>query len=136
MARWGRTDFRQLKALQKRMQKLDRANFDKFCESAVKELAARMLSKAIRRTPVDQGTLRRGWTIGKVEKNENVYEIEVINPVEYANYVEYGHRTRNHKGWVKGKFMMTFSADEVEQQSPQILEKKLMKFLGEIFDAD
>ena len=102
MARWGSTDFRQLKALQKRMQQLERAKFDKFCESAAKEIAARMLSKVIRRTPVDKGTLRRGWTIGSVIKNGANYEIEVINNTEYAPYVEFGHRTSNHQGWVKG----------------------------------
>lgn len=166
MARWGRVDYNQLKRLQKKMQKLEKAKFDKFCEECAKELAARLLAKVIKRTPVGQypnsgkngGTLRRGWTAkthaeaesgsGKggntlsfaqglqVTKRGNVYELEVINPVEYAAYVEYGHRTRDHKGWVKGRFMMTISADEVERQAPKIVEKKLMKFLGEVFDAD
>lgn len=166
MARWGRVDFEQLKRLQKRMQKLERANFEKFCEESAKELAARFLAKVIRRTPVGVyegegktgGTLRRGWTAksyneaekgaGKsgntlsfaqglrVTKQGNLYELEIINPVEYASYVEFGHRTRNHKGWVKGRFMMTISADEVQQQAPDIIEKKLMKLLKEAFDGD
>ncbi|KQL17678.1 HK97 gp10 family phage protein [Cytobacillus solani] len=166
MARWGRIDYEQLKRLQKRIQKLERAKFDKFCEECAKEIAARFLAKVIKRTPVGVyegqgktgGTLRRGWTAkthaeaesgsGKggnavsfaqglqITKIGNVYEIIIINPVEYAPYVEYGHRTRNHKGWVKGRFMMTISADEVERQAPKIVEKKLTKFLGEVFDAD
>lgn len=167
MARWGRVDYEKLKRLQKRMQKLEQAKFDKFCEECAKELAARFLAKVIKRTLPGQypegsgkvgGTLRRGWTAktqaeaeggsGKggntvsfaqelrVTKRGTVYEIEVINPVEYAAYVEYGHRTRDHKGWVQGRFMMTISADEVERQAPNIVEKKLMKFLGEVFDAD
>ena len=59
--------------------------------------------------------------------------IEIVNPVEYASYVEYGHRTRNHKGWVAGQFMMTISEQEVQTIAPKILENKLKKFLGGAF---
>lgn len=38
------------------------------------------------------GTLRRGWTIGPITKEGNTYKVDIINPVEYASYVEYGHR--------------------------------------------
>ncbi len=167
MARWGKVNFKQLQQLQKRMQKLEKVDLDKFCEEAAKELAARLLAKVIKRTPVGQykdgkvgGTLRRGWTAKShreaelssafgggngakgfvdsmiVTKKGNIYEVEVINPVEYAAYVEFGHRTRNHKGWVPGRFMMTISADEVNRQAPQILEKKLMKLLGDAFNGN
>ena len=61
------------------------------------------------------GTLRRGWTGEKrasaqgyadsltVNHFGDTYVIEIVNPVEYASYVEYGHRTANHSGWVKVK---------------------------------
>lgn len=167
MARWGNVDYHQLQRLAKKMEKLERGKFDKFCEAAAKELAARLLAKVIKRTPVGNyedgnvgGTLRRGWTAKSereaelsaafgggtgasryaeslsIKRHGDIYEIEIINPIDYASYVEYGHRTSNHKGWVKGQFMMTISADEVDAQAPQIVEKKLMKFLGEVFDAD
>ena len=143
MARWGRVNIQQLKRMQRKMERLEQAGFEQFCEDAAKELAARMLGKVIRRTPVGQyddgrvgGTLRRGWTIGQVRKTGGNYEIEVINPTEYAQYVEFGHRTRNHQGWVNGRFMMTISADEVERAAPAILEKKLMRLLGGAFNGD
>lgn len=157
MARWGRADFEQLKRLQKKMQKLQSGDFEKFCEEAAKELAARLLAKVIKRTPVDDGVLRRGWTATThaaaegggnsknvkayaesliVSKVGNTYEIEIINPVNYAAYVEFGHRTANHAGWVNGRFMLTISEQEIDAQAPKILEKKLMKFLGGVFDGD
>ena len=167
MARWGRVDFSALKRMQKKMERLEKAGFDKFCEDAAKELAARLLAKVIKRTPVGVyengmtgGTLRRGWTANShreaelsatfgggggakkftdsmtVTKLGNVYQVEVINPVEYAQYVEFGHRTRNHQGWVNGRFMMTISADEVERAAPAILERKLMNLLKEAFDGN
>ncbi|MGL5642335.1 MAG: HK97 gp10 family phage protein [Paraclostridium sp.] len=157
MARWGSCDFRQLQKLQQNMQKLESIDLDLFCKQCAKELAARLLRKVIKRTPVGQypsstgkvgGTLRRGWTgnqkinpmsyanslpITKIGTN---YHIEIINPTEYASYVEYGRRTSNHKGWVKGRFMLTISEMELESQAERIIEKKLMKFLGEYFNVE
>jgi Bacteriophage HK97-gp10, putative tail-component len=165
MARWGKVDFSKLKGLQKNLQKLEKVDFEKFCEEVAKELAARLLAKVIKRTPVGVyndgmvgGTLRRGWTSKshreaelsstfgggtgaqkyvqslQVTKRGDVYEIEIVNPVHYAPYVEYGHRTRNHKGWVKGRFMLTISEQELDAQAPKIVEKKLLKFLKGAFE--
>lgn len=84
MARWGKVDFSALKRMQKKMQKLEKADFEKFCEDAAKELAARLLAKVIKRTPVADpsnwktpvkgyvgGTLRRGWTAKTHAEAEN-----------------------------------------------------------------
>ena len=90
------------------------------------------------------GTLRRGWTGQKngsakgyadsldVQHVGDNYVIEIVNPIEYASYVEYGHRTANLEGWVKGQFMMTISEQELQSIAPQILEKKIKKYLGDI----
>jgi len=163
MARWGNCDYKQFQNLQKKMERMQKKDFDDFCKAATKELAARLLAKVIKRTPVGQyesstgktgGTLRRGWTAKTEEeakaggvpnakeyaesltvtKAGDVYQIEIINPVHYASYVEYGHRTRNHKGWVEGRFMLTISETELDTQSPKILENKLKKYLGECFN--
>lgn len=149
--RMGNVDCSQLKEFVQRVEnELGAANMEIFIESCAKELAARLLTKTIKRTPVGQyahrvgGTLRRGWTAEQqqnvtayvnslnVAHNSNVYTIEIVNPVEYAPYVEFGHRTRNG-GWVEGLFMLTISEQEVQNDAPKILEKKLQKKLGEIF---
>ena len=165
MARWGKCDFKQLEKLQKNLDKLQGGDIEKFIRDCAKELAARLLAKVIKRTPVGVypkgsgkkgGTLRRGWTAAteqeaaaggsanatkyvemlKVQRIGNTYQVEIVNPVYYASYVEFGHRTANHTGWVPGRFMLTVSEQELDAQSPQILEKKLIKYLGGLFDAD
>lgn len=157
MARWGNCDFNQLKKMQKKMENLQKVDLDLFCKECSKELAARLLGKVIKRTPVGQypsstgkvgGTLRRGWTADKnmnaksyanslpISKVGNDYQIEIINSVEYASYSEFGHRTVNHKGWVKGTFMLTISEMELESQVEKIIEKKLIKFLGEYLNVE
>lgn len=50
MAKWGSCDFSELKKFQQRLEKLSKANIQKFIEDISKELAARLLSKAIKNT--------------------------------------------------------------------------------------
>ena len=135
----GKFEYKEFKEFSKKIQQMSEQEIiNQFIESSAKELAARLLTRVKKRTPVGQypsgsgkvgGTLRRGWTIGEVKHEGNDCIIEVINPLEYASYVEYGHRTRDHKGWVTGKFMLTISEQELEKMTPAILERKLIKFL-------
>jgi hypothetical protein len=144
MGKWGSCDFKQLKRFQEKMQKLDVNQINEICISLTNELSARLLRKVIKRTPVGQypsgsgktgGTLRRGWNIGEITKSGNTYEVEIINPTEYASYVEFGHRTRNHKDWVKGRFMITISEKELEAQATKVIEKRIMEYLEWCFNG-
>lgn len=151
MAKMGKFDPQALKDFQQKLEKLGQGEVDAFLEDCTKELAARLLRMVIKRTPVGQypkesgkkgGTLRRGWTGNQrqaagsyvdnltIRHEGNNYIIEIVNPVEYASYVEYGHRTRDHKGWVDGRFMMTISENDLKTIAPKVLENKLKKFLG------
>lgn len=71
MARMGDFDIEELEKLQNKLRKMQDKDIDKFCEDCAKELAARLIARAIKRTPVGVygkktekkgGTLRRGWT--------------------------------------------------------------------------
>ena len=194
MAKWGSCDFSELKKFQKKLEQMEQDNRE-FIQSCAKELAARLLAKVIKATPVGDyskevevvakrdsknhkkgdvytqsvnpsgkkgGTLRRGWTVKtekEAEKNPgtpnteeivrylnqlsvrkigNVYVLRLVNPVHYASYVEFGHRTRNGggQGWVEGRRMLTFSEAELRKQAPGVLEKKLETYLKECFGGD
>ena len=191
MAKWGSCDFSELKKFQKKLEQMEQDNRE-FIQSCAKELAARLLAKVIKATPVGDyskevevvakrdlknhkkgdvytkrvnpsgkkgGTLRRGWTSKTegeaasgqktpnatdyaesltIQKQGDLYRVEIINPVHYAAYVEFGHRTRNGggQGWVKGRFMLTLSEAELRKQAPSVLEKKLEAYLKECFGGD
>lgn len=150
MGKMGGFTAADLKKLQKQLNKIQQGNVEAFIDACAKELAARLLAKVIKRTPVGQypkssgkkgGTLRRGWTSATHEEAASGCGtccgrwtntvIEIVNPVEYASYVEYGHRTANHQGWVQGRFMLTISEQEIQNIAPKVLESKIKKFLGE-----
>ena len=52
MARWGRCDYEQLKKLNKRLEQLAKADTDTFLEEMVIDIAKRLLTKVVKRTPV------------------------------------------------------------------------------------
>ena len=111
-----KVDLKGLEEFRDKVQKAaDEAGRQAFMESCAKELAARLLAKVIKRTPVGDysdvydleddgqqkflvmsdkqgGTLRRSWTVGTIEKSGNSYTIKVTNDQLYASYVEFGHR--------------------------------------------
>lgn len=138
MSRMGGFDARELRKLRDELEKLQEP--EEFMKDCAKELAARLLKMVVQRTPADTGTLRRAWTDGtssegyansvQVNHSGNVYEIAITNPMEYASYVEYGHRTPNHKGWVPGKFMMKISEEKLERIAPAILEQRIYRYFG------
>lgn len=185
MANWGKTDFRQLEELQRKIEQAANADFDALCIEISKDLAKRFLAKVKKRTlpgrkpefkgPLTYykvikgkrrkfrtkegeilekywkgytgGTLRRGWTIGDITRKPNGYEVEIINPVEYASYVEFGHRQRPGRyvpqigkkltsAWSPGKRMMTFTEQEIQSMAPAMIQKKFEKFLREVMSGD
>lgn len=136
MAKAIKIDLKELKQFSKQLEELQK-EIDDICMALTKEIAGRLLSKVIKRTPVGVykervgGTLRRGWSVKEVVKEGNNYIVEVFNPVEYASYVEYGHRTQNHKSWVQGRFMLTISIKEINENLESIINKKLKAIFKE-----
>ncbi len=170
MSLWVNVDFRELEDLQKRIEQLSKPQMTKFFDDCCKELAARLLGKVIPATPVgdysrnvegyekEGGTLRRGWTANKeqdprafayslpVHKVSDGYIITVKNVVEYASFVEYGHRQtpgrfvpaigkKLKSSFVEGKFMLTKSEIELGAELPMIIKRKMLKLLEDVFNG-
>ncbi len=103
-------------------------------KAALKEALAESLRHVKPKTPVDKGTLRRGWKVTDIQKEGNAYVAYLYNDVKYAMYVEYGHRTRINqktglrKSFVPGVYMMRFSCEEIQADMPKIVKKHIDKF--------
>lgn len=127
-----KADFSGLTKLQEQIWQMT-SEKDRLIEQAAKGLAKAFLAQVKKATPVDTGNLRRKWTIKDIKKVGNAYTCTVINPVQYASYVEYGHRTVQKKngtrGWVEGQFMMTLSAEAIRRVGDAYVERKFEEFL-------
>ncbi|MBU3193469.1 HK97 gp10 family phage protein [Clostridium algidicarnis] len=142
MSKMGSFDYSEFKNMANSFNKaLDERVIDRWIQEFLLEMAFRAERKIKKRTPVGVyhdktgGHLRRNWQVGEVVKQGSSYMVEIFNNVEYASYVEYGHRTRDHKSWVEGRFMATISMQEIERELPKFLEKKQLELLNQILNS-
>ncbi|WP_160202456.1 MULTISPECIES: HK97 gp10 family phage protein [Clostridia] len=151
MGRNGGCDFSELEAFQQKMETLAN-NMNANIEVLAKQTAALLLATAIKRTPVGRydgkayvcegklhhkgmrktngnngSTLKKNWT-SRVYRSGNLIALEIENPIEYASYVEYGHRTVNG-GWAPGHHIMKFSVEEVQRNGFPKLERKIQRLV-------
>lgn len=142
----GRCDFRKLQQLANNINALQNGVANDFTKNVAHEIALRLIRRIKQRTPVRTGALRNGWNIGNIRHTGNTYIVEIICPLEYASYVEYGHRQtpgryvpaigkRLKASWVNGRFMMTISLSEIEAQVPAIIEARVWKELRRCFNC-
>lgn len=127
-----KTDIKQLKELQKKLQQFEAVKFDEVAEKCTNEIAARLIRKTVKRTPVKSGHLKGNWKANPAMKRRGQWRTAVYNPVKYAPYVEYGHRTRGGD-WRNGKFMLTKSSEEINKDAQKIIEKEVNKELMKVF---
>ena len=129
MASKVKADFSEIR---KAAEALSQAQVKIFIGTVAKEVAARYLRKVTKKTPVDEGNLRRSWDVEVADKGGGC-EIILTNSSEYASYVEYGHRQtpgryvpaigkRLKKSWVEGKLFLTKSEMEMEKELPKVIE--------------
>lgn len=82
-------------------------------------------------TPVGEtGELRRSMTFEGAKKSADGFEISVSNNLDYAEHVEYGHRTRGGKGYVPGVNMMRNGQKGAEER----ISKELGGLISEVED--
>lgn len=128
-------DTKVLKDYRNSMGKFKRVTDEIFME-AVYEVATRVFQATVKNTPVDTGFFRKSWNIDDIKKKGSVYEIEISNDVEYASYVEYGHRIvrgGNTLGWKDGVFMLTISEKNLEKVMDRIFQRKFEKRFKELW---
>lgn len=136
-------DVSSIAAYAENLHRISRQMEEEIIVSALKELAMRLLAKVKERTPVQLGHLRNSWTIGAVQKTAQGYEVEVFNPVEYASFVEEGHRQtpgryvpaigkRLKRSFVPGRYMLMISEREIREEADGIVEACITEQLRRI----
>lgn len=123
-------DFSDFEKFAKSVQGLEKG-FNDFLKLFLVEMAERVLAKAKPKTPVDTGALRSAWELGDVSGSGNTLEVEILNGMEYATDIEYGHRIVRggiEVGYYNGRFMLKTSIDEVRRQMPLRYVKEFEKF--------
>jgi hypothetical protein len=85
------------------------------------------------------GSLRRAWTAQPLTGEGNKYSIKIINPWNYALYVEKGHRQeigrfvpaigkKLTKGFVEGRHMLKKSVMALDKKKDNIVKSNVKRF--------
>lgn len=124
-----------------------RDNFSKLSDEYEAWLQSFLLNEANRfmalvkpLTPVDTGDLRNHWKIGKIFRQGDMLCVEIINPMDYASFVEWGHKQtpgryvpqigkKLVKDWVEGAHMMQISLDRIYAEMPARFNSEFTKWL-------
>lgn len=118
-----------LDEFEKALTKLIEHDYPKEFEAMVIQVATDLQSAVQDATPVDTSHLQENWFVGELVKKGKNYYIEVYNNVEYAEPVEYGHRTRGG-GFVEGAHMMEISVEALKLKLPAYLRDWLSDFIS------
>ncbi len=106
---------------------------------SAKRIGVQALRTLKTNTPVDTGDLRDAWTADGPSLSGGGWTVKLTNNVEYASYVENGHRQtpgryvpaigkRLKVSWIPGQFFMKRSLNEVEAQLPELITTGLWAF--------
>jgi hypothetical protein len=94
---------------------LDFKNTDKETKKLADEFlelqADKFLNIVRPRTPSKSGTLRKEWF-----KAKGLRKKRIINPMEYASYVEYGTKNEDGSERMEPRYMMTQTEYDVERE--------------------
>jgi len=132
MARGG-FDYREFMELYKGTQQI-RKEFRAWMEGFLIREALIALRLVRPLTPVDTGTLRRSWSISKVERIGNMLMIWLVNPIEYASHMEYGftYQTKNGEARFEGFHMAELSLLQVQQKMPAKFQREFQRWLAKL----
>lgn len=80
-------------------------------------------------TPVDTSHLIKNWFTSEAKKTSGGVEGELYNNVEYAPYVNYGHRVKNKNGetvgFIKGRYMIERTINEIDKALVREFKKEV-----------
>ncbi|CAI3535385.1 MAG: HK97 gp10 family phage protein [Clostridium sp.] len=96
-----------IKKINATQQKIDNA-----IDETLEESATECVAETQARTPVKTGALRRSWNHSEVKVEGKKHTIEIGSPLEYAPFVENGHKQE------KGKYVAAIGKKLVKEYVP------------------
>jgi hypothetical protein len=130
-------EFSEMKLIKQNLIELNKASHAIHLKVA-KRIAQLAIRKVKKMTPVGEtGDLRNNWKFHIVKKGDT-YTMLIYNQIEYASFVEKGHRIvigGKTIGWVEGRFMLKLTEDEMNRIAPNMWKKEVEKEMKRIFGS-
>ena len=109
-------------------------DFDRWLHQFLLEEGLRALRLVRPLTPVDTGNLRRNWSVSKVERTGSSLVVYLVNPTEYASYMEDGftYQTKHGERHFEGFHMAEISLIQVRNTMPARFESSFKRWLASV----
>lgn len=132
-------DFKNFDKFVKSMNTMER-DFNNFLQKFLIQMANRVIAKTKSKQAghegeefkaYDTGAMTNAWQLGNISGSGKNLEVEILNPMEYATDIEYGHRIvrgNTEVGYYNGRFMLKTSIDEIKAQMPARYDEEFKKF--------
>lgn len=138
MSKGGKCEYDDVTRFQANLERFQGRELDALARRICNTIAKELYDDAKNNTPTgvrtkNPGNLKRSWKQSAVTKSGAHWTVTVYNTADYAIYVEYGHRTRDHKKWVEGRFMLTNAKKRIDKKARIIISEEVKKKLGEMF---
>ncbi|MGL4384512.1 MAG: HK97 gp10 family phage protein [Fusobacteriaceae bacterium] len=108
------------------LDKLDK-DFAKKKRKFLMQQGEKVIATTKKLTPVDTGELRQTFR----KKMSNPSTVVIYNNTPYASHIEYGHRTRGKKGFVRGRYMlkrsMNYRNAKIKGDLEEFIKKEIKK---------
>lgn len=106
---------------------------NKFLNDLTLKSAMTFFREIVNNTPIVTGVLRNGWYLSEegVISVGNEYSIDIINNVEYATYVNYGHRLKNGE-WLEGQHFI----EKAEILTKHVIEENIREEIKKYFKEE
>lgn len=126
----GGFEFSQFRKMVKNMEEVQK-EFDTFLRQFLLKQALIALRLVKPRTPVDTGHLRNSWEITDVQIYDSYLTVSLVNPVEYASFMENGfvYHTKEGDKRFPGFHMAELSILQVQQQMPAKYDREFKSWL-------
>ena len=137
MASWGSCDFHELRDLNERIKAAaSEPEMDAFYTGLLDEMMNGLVDDVKYRT----------WFISKAKRSGKHYRAEIYNNIEYAPWVENGHRQevgryvpaigkRLVNGFVEGKHMLREGLFDLQKAAPDFIKTKSEEFLSRMMEG-
>lgn len=148
MASWGSCDFHELRDLNERIKAAaSEPEMDKFYTELLDKMMNDLLADVIELTPPGpSGHLHHNWFTTKARRSGKHYRAEIYNNIEYAPWVENGHRQevgryvpaigkRLVRSFVEGKHMLRDSLFDLQRAAPDFIKTKSEEFLSRMMEG-
>ena len=124
---------------QKRMARLKNV-YPKVMDECCKNIALELYRTAKKNTPVDSGTLKRGWVLTPPVREGLTFTAVVSNNVKYGPHVEYGHRlmrrdskgTPHYYGYVAGQYFFHHAISQARRAQRDLLKAAMAQIKREV----